>query len=77
MLPHLFERFFRVPGVEVQTGSSVGLGLGLYIARRIVERHGGRITVQSAPGSGSVFSVALPLVPEAVGRIESHTSLEE
>ncbi|MBV9229254.1 MAG: hybrid sensor histidine kinase/response regulator [Chloroflexi bacterium] len=77
MLPHLFERFFRVPGVEVQTGSSVGLGLGLYIARKIVERHGGRITVQSTPGSGSTFSIALPLAPEAVGSIEAHAAQEE
>jgi signal transduction histidine kinase len=60
-LPHLFNRFFRVPTVEVQTGSSVGLGLGLYIARKIVERHGGRIEVESTPQEGSLFSVALPL----------------
>lgn len=62
MLPHIFERFFRVPDVQVQTGSSVGLGLGLYISRKIVERHGGRITVQSTPGEGSTFLITLPLV---------------
>jgi two-component system sensor histidine kinase/response regulator len=61
VLPHIFERFYRVPGIEVQTGSSVGLGLGLYISRQIVERHGGCIEVQSAPDKGSVFSVILPL----------------
>jgi len=37
-----------------------GLGLGLYITRRLVEQHGGKITVESEPGSGSVFSVRLP-----------------
>jgi two-component system sensor histidine kinase/response regulator len=66
-LANLFERFFRVSSVEVQTGSSVGLGLGLYISRMIVERHGGRIDVESEPGQGSTFSVSLPL---AIGEQE-------
>ena len=61
VLPHIFERFYRVPGIEVQTGSSVGFGLGLYICQQIVERHGGKIHVESFPGSGSIFSVRLPL----------------
>lgn len=61
VLPHVFERFYRVPGVEVQTGSSVGFGLGLYISKQIVEHHGGHMEVQSVPESGSVFSVVLPL----------------
>lgn len=61
MLSHLFERFYRVPGIEPQTGSHVGLGLGLYISHKIVESHGGTITVQSHPGSGSTFSITLPL----------------
>ncbi len=60
-LAHIFDRFYRVPGVEVQTGSSVGLGLGLYISQKIVERHGGRIEVHSVPGNGSTFSIVLPL----------------
>jgi PAS domain S-box-containing protein len=50
----LFRRFFRA------TGRGEGTGLGLYMARAIVEAHGGRITVQSEPGKGSVFSVVLP-----------------
>ncbi len=63
-LPYIFERFYRAPDIERQTGSSVGLGLGLYIAHKIVERHGGHIEVQSCPGCGSTFSVILPLVPD-------------
>lgn len=65
VLHHIFERFYRVPGTEVQTGSSVGLGLGLYISKQIVERHGGSIDVQSIPGDGSVFSVILPVSVDA------------
>jgi len=65
-LPHLFERFYRVPGVEVQTGSSVGVGLGLYIAQKIVRQHGGRIEVTSHLGEGSTFSIVLPARPLSV-----------
>jgi len=67
LLPNIFEQFYRVPGVEVQNGPHIGLGLGLYISRKIVERHGGHIDVQSVPGQGSIFSVVLPLFvdPEA------------
>jgi two-component system, sensor histidine kinase and response regulator len=61
MQPHIFDRFYRVPGTEVQTGSSVGLGLGLYISNKIVEQHGGRIDVQSTPDEGSTFCIMLPL----------------
>lgn len=60
LLPYIFERFYRAPGIEVQTGSSVGFGLGLYISRQIVERHGGRIQAESVPGTGSTFAVELP-----------------
>jgi signal transduction histidine kinase len=60
-LPLLFERFYRVPGVQVQSGSGVGLGLGLAITKEIVERHGGTISVASAVGAGTVFTVRVPL----------------
>jgi signal transduction histidine kinase len=60
-LPHLFERFYRVPGLEVNAGSGKGLGLGLYVSRVIVQGHGGRIDVESQRGRGSTFSVHLPL----------------
>jgi len=59
-LPHIFDRFYRVPNIEVLRGSSVGLGLGLYISKEIVERHSGHIEVASEAGKGSIFSIFLP-----------------
>ena len=56
IVPHLFERFYRG---EHRAGDA-GLGLGLYISRMLVEAHGGRIRVTSAPGRGSTFTMALP-----------------
>jgi signal transduction histidine kinase len=58
---HIFDQYYRVPAVDGQPVSQKGLGLGLYIAHKLVERHAGRIDVQSIPGEGSVFSVILPL----------------
>jgi signal transduction histidine kinase len=60
-LPHIFAQFYRIPGVEPQNGERAGLGLGLYISRKIVERHGGHLEVQSIPGTGSTFTIVLPL----------------
>ncbi len=57
-LPHLFERFYQVDSSS--TRETGGAGLGLYITKQIVEAHGGRIWVDSAPGLGSRFSFALP-----------------
>jgi signal transduction histidine kinase len=55
----LFERFFRA--ANTRDGYVPGTGLGLYIARAIVEAHGGRIAVESSPGVGTCFRVELPL----------------
>jgi two-component system, OmpR family, phosphate regulon sensor histidine kinase PhoR len=64
-LPRLFERYYRAPGIQVQHGSGINLGLGLYVSRRMVERHGGRVGVESAVGQGSTFWFTLPLASEA------------
>lgn len=59
-LQHLFERFFR--GRLAESGHTAGVGLGLPIARQIAEAHGGEITVQSAEGQGSTFTLRLRAV---------------
>jgi two-component system phosphate regulon sensor histidine kinase PhoR len=59
LIPHIFEKFYRVKGGE--TPFVQGTGLGLSLVKRIVERHGGDITVRSKQGEGSVFSVFLPI----------------
>jgi two-component system, NtrC family, sensor histidine kinase KinB len=58
---HLFERFAQWNVNGTKPGSA---GLGLAIAKEIVEAHGGRIFVASSPGSGTCFTVELPAVPE-------------
>lgn len=60
---HLWERFHRVPGIEIQCGSGIGLGIGLYISETIIEQHGGQVGVQSTPGQGATFWFTLPLEP--------------
>lgn len=58
-LPHLFERFYRVQYKDYMNNE--GTGLGLSIVKAIVEQHGGKIWVESEEGSGSIFSITLPL----------------
>jgi signal transduction histidine kinase len=55
--PHIFESFFR--GSREHQQQTSGAGLGLYLAKAIVEAHGGRIWVESNPGEGAAFSFAL------------------
>ncbi len=63
-LPYLFQKFFRSK-VAMKEKTS-GLGLGLYLAKKIIERHGGKIWVKSVYQRGSTFSFALPLDPSLI-----------
>jgi signal transduction histidine kinase len=65
-LPRLFERFYRVdPSRSHRDG---GTGIGLAIARSVVEAHGGRIRAESEMGKGSTFTFELPVAPAAETR---------
>lgn len=57
-LPHIFQPFFRVSSLEGR--SETGAGLGLALAKRLGDLHGGRVWAESSPGRGSRFGFALP-----------------
>ena len=59
--PHLFERFYRVD--KARSRGTGGTGLGLAIVEKIIGLHGGYVSVESALGKGSCFTVHLPLLP--------------
>ncbi len=61
-IDHLFERFYRIPSSE---NSAEGSGLGLSVAKKIVEEHNGRIEVASTVGKGATFTIMLPLIAVA------------
>ena len=61
---HLFERFYRVGGDRARNTGG-GTGLGLSIVKHVVAAHGGRIGLESKPGEGALFSIFLPVNPEA------------
>lgn len=59
-LPHVFDRFYQADASRARSDRG-GAGLGLAIAREIIEAHGGRISVRSQVGQGTLFTVRLPL----------------
>jgi len=68
-LPHLFEPFYR--GADATAAQIQGNGLGLSIVKRIVEAHGGRVTVSTRIGTGTVFTIHLPAAPPAAATVST------
>ncbi len=66
-MPHIFEPFYR--GHAVAASAVHGSGLGLSLVRHVLEAHGGRISVESAAGAGSCFTLHLPVMASPVGPV--------
>ncbi|HET9780316.1 MAG TPA: ATP-binding protein, partial [Candidatus Dormibacteraeota bacterium] len=62
-MPRLFTRFGRI--VTADNARIPGTGLGLYLAQRFANMHGGRITVDSQPGKGSSFELRIPIAAQS------------
>jgi heavy metal sensor kinase len=65
-LPHIFDRFYRVPGSGTAPGPEQGLGLGLSFVAWIVKAHDGTVKVDSTPGKGTKFTISFPSAPAPV-----------
>src|SRR5262249_40404686 len=76
-LPHIFERFHRVPGAHGRTHE--GTGIGLALVQELVKLHGGSVSVHSEVGRGTTFIITIPfgsahLPPDRIGATRSLTS---
>jgi signal transduction histidine kinase len=60
-LPHIFDRFYQADRSRTTSETASGYGIGLSIARKIIEQHDGKIIVTSTPSKGSSFKIELPL----------------
>lgn len=74
-LPHIFERFYRID--KTRSRKLGGAGLGLPIAKTIVEAHGGRIEAASRRGKGTRMSIHLPLLPKGETEDQSADRVKE
>lgn len=74
-LSQVFERFHR--GRQVSSTNYGGLGLGLYITKQIIERHGGSIWVESKEGQGTTFYFSLPATDEASAAVEPRQAVAQ
>lgn len=63
-LPHIFDRFYQADNARSHS-QETSFGLGLSLAKKIVELHGGELTASSAPGEKTTFSVCLPIVEKS------------
>jgi signal transduction histidine kinase len=71
-LPHIFQPFYRSPAV---TAAQIhGTGLGLPLAKSIVESMKGQLSVKSAPGRGSTFTIHLPCLEHPIGQADAKTT---
>jgi signal transduction histidine kinase len=59
-LPHIFDRFFRGDAARTQSPGKTGMGLGLSITKKIIDLHGGTITIDSIEGQGTTGTIRLP-----------------
>jgi two-component system phosphate regulon sensor histidine kinase PhoR len=71
-LPRLTERFYRVDVADSRAQG--GTGLGLALVKHILNRHGGQLTIESAPGKGATFTAILPLSAGRTGTAKNYIS---